>query len=160
MYHEMVANEFEERVYDTYLQEWKAEVDETSTARMYKHVKFYFGFENYLNMYNAAFRVAITRIRLSSHLFHVERGRWGRRRIALEDRVCTQCLTVEDEYHCIIECVRYLEERKGCLPDNLRTKPSMFEFVKYFKCKDNTDFKKMGLLCFKIMKKHKEYLLL
>ena len=55
---------------------------------LYKHVKLDFGFESYLCMYNSSLRVSITRLRLSSHLFLIERGRWGRNRLEYKDRVC------------------------------------------------------------------------
>ena len=150
------VNVFKQRVHDVYLQEWRAEVDETSNLRLYKHVKLDFGFESYLCMYNSSLRVSITRLRLSSHLFLIERGRWGRNRLEYKDRVCTLCKTIEDEFHCLIECPRYIKERKGCLPEILRKRPSMYEFIKYLKCENENYFDKMGLLCFKIMKKHRE----
>ena len=70
------------------------------------------------------------KLRLSSHLFLVERGRWGRNRIEYKDRLCTMCNTIEDEFHCLIECPNYIKERKGCLPEILIRRPSMFEFIK------------------------------
>ena len=75
------VNVFKQRVHDVYLQEWRAEVDETSNLRLYNHVKLDFAFESYLCMYNSSLRVSITRLRLSSHLFLIERGRWGRNRL-------------------------------------------------------------------------------
>ena len=111
-------------------------------------------------MYNMSFRIAITKIRLSSHLFYVERGRWGRKKIEHVNRQCPLCKNIEDGYHCVVECPRYIEERKGCMPEVLRKRPSMNEFVNVFKCSNGDTFKKLGLLCFKIMKKHKEELLI
>ena len=138
----------------------QVEVEGTSTFRLYKHVKLTFGFENYLNMYNMSFRIAITKIRLSSHLFYVERGRWGEKRIKHVNRHCSLCKTVEDEYHCLVECPKYSNERKGCMPEVLKNRPSMHEFVNIFKCNNEEVLKQIGLLCFKVMKKHKEDLLL
>ena len=149
-------NEFKLRVYDVYLQEWRAEVEATSSLKLYQHVKLDFGFESYLCMYNSSFRVSIAKLRLSSHLFLVERGRWGRNRIEYKDRLCTMCNTIEDEFHCLIECPNYIKERKGCLPEILIRRPSMFECVKYLKCDSKNELDKLGLLYFKVMKKHRD----
>ena len=99
---------------------------------------------------------SLCNLAISSHLFLVERGRWGRNRIEYKDILCTMCNTIEDEFHCLIECPNYIKERKGCLPEILIRRPSMFEFIKYLRCDNKNELSKLGLLCFKIMKKHRD----
>ena len=152
--------EFRQRSYDMYLQTWQEEVDMTSNYRMYKHIKQSLQFEGYLWICNKSFRAAITKIRLSSHLFFIERGRWGRTKIDATDRICELCETMEDEYHCLIECPRFVNERKGCLPLNLRNRPSMYSFIQFIQCQEKEMYNKVGLLCFKIMKEYKNKYLL
>ena len=120
-------------------------MNETSSNRLYKHIKENFIFEPYLNLINKAKRIHISKVRLSSHLFLVERGRWGTKKLRLEERKCEKCNVLEDEYHCLIECVRFERERRGLLPPALVNRPSMFEFVKFLKNKDNCS--KLGQLC-------------
>ena len=61
---------FKQRLQDIFLQEWLAQVSETSSARLYKHIiRDKFQFESYLNLCNKSLRIAITKVRLSSHLF-------------------------------------------------------------------------------------------
>ena len=144
-----------QRMYDMYLQEWLGKVNETSDGRLYKHVKEKFEFEQYLNMPNKMFRIAITKVRMSSHIFLIERGRWAN--INREDRKCTECRCIEDEYHVLIECPRYREERKGCLSHALKTRPSMFEFIKYIKCVNEADCNKVGRLCARVQKEYRKY---
>ena len=111
-----------------YVQEWWSEVRETSGNRLYKHVEVNFGYESYLDLCSASIRIALTKLRLSSHVFLVERGRW--KKIALEERVCMLCNVVEDEFHCLIECPRFNKQRMDdCLPLVLKYRPSMFEFI-------------------------------
>ena len=119
-----------------------------------KHVKEKFEFEQYLNMPNKMFRIAITKVRMSSHIFLIERGRWAN--INREDRKCTECRCIEDEYHVLIECPRYREERKGCLSHALKTRPSMFEFIKYIKCVNEADCNKVGRLCARVQKEYRK----
>ena len=64
-------------------------------------------------MDNKLLRVANTKIRLSSHLFYIERGRWGKNKINAIDRKCQLCNTIEDEFHCLVECPRFKEIRKN-----------------------------------------------
>ena len=48
----------------------------------------------------------LTKIRLSSHKFLVERGRWAKPQISYQKRKYTLCgqLDVEDEYHVLLLC--------------------------------------------------------
>ena len=149
---------FKQRLHDMFLQEWNAEVALTSTSRLYKHIKDNFGFESYLNLCKKSHRIAITKIRLSSHLFYIERGRWGVRKVERGERKCIACSVIEDEYHCLLECPRYVNERKYCVPEKLRKRPSMFEFVNFLKSENEQTQRMLGVLCFRVQLKHKTFL--
>ena len=82
---------------------------------------------------------------------------WGNRRLTLPGRKCTLCCVIEDEFHCLIECPRYMNGRRGCVPDRLKRRASMFEFVNFIKCQNVLEFKKLGLLCLNVIKEHKKY---
>ena len=125
---------FKQRTNDVFVQEWSGNVEETSQHRLYKFIKQKFCFETYLNVRNRDLRIHISKLRLSSHLFMIERGRWGNRRLNIENRLCSLCNVLEDEYHCLIECPRFVTERKGLLPMSLKTRPSMFGFINFIRC--------------------------
>ena len=120
---------FRERLQDIYLQTWGEEVGASSEGRLFKHVKGQFGFEPYLDTVQSSLRVAISKIRLSSHIFLIERGRWVNKQ--RNERVCQVCRVIEDEYHCLIECTRFNNERRGLLPSVLKERPNMFEFITF-----------------------------
>ena len=147
---------FKKRLVDVYLDDWTNLVRQTSDGRLYKHIKDTFIFEQYLDMPHKTLRIAITKIRLSSHLFFIERGRWTN--LERRQRTCDVCNVIEDEYHVFIECPRYSIERKKLLPNILKTRPSMNEFVKYVRCDSETEFTRVGRLCLSIQKEHKQYL--
>lgn len=150
---------FRQRIQDIHYQEWSAEVDGTSSNRLFKYIKEDFKFEEYLDsLNNKAHRICLTQVRLSSHAFMSERGRWGRTKVKYEERKCSVCNVVEDEYHCLIECPRFEYERRYCMTDVMgrRESRSMFEFVKWFKSKGDEECKKLSLLCFKIMREYRE----
>ena len=96
----------------------------------------------------------MTRIRLSSHVFMIERARWTIQKPDVSERKCTLCNVVEDEYHCLLECPKFVNERRGCVPDQLRKKPSMLQFLKFLNCIEETEQRKLGLLCFKVQKEY------
>ena len=102
-------------------------------------------------LYGQLSRCSPTQIRLSSHLFFIERGRWNRPKLEANDRKCTVCDIIEDEYHCLIECPRFMK-RKGCLPVRLRHRLSIFKFINMFKCRNKDMYIKLEVLCFKVMK--------
>ena len=150
---------FNQRIHDIYRQNWSAEVMDTSENRLFKHIKQQFCLESYLCLRNKTLRVAITKIRLSSHVFMIERARWNVRMPELKDRVCTYCNVIESEYHVLIECPRFTNERYGCLPQNLISYPNMFNFKRFLSSDDEKLHIMLGSLCFKIIKAYKEELL-
>ena len=102
---------FRTRLQDIYLQTWGEEVRESSGGRLFKHVKLEFGFEPYLNVVSQSLRIHKSKIRLCSHTFFIERGRWMK--IAEIERVCQICGVIEGEFHCLVECPRFNNERRG-----------------------------------------------
>ena len=104
------------------------------------------------------FRLPLTKLRLSSHIFSIERGRWGRNKVPLMERKCILCDVLEDEYHYLVECPMFKECRKACLPEQLRQNASMYEFIKFVKSEKLEDCRMLGLLCMKVMKEHRKYI--
>ena len=150
---------FRQRIHDIYLQDWHAEVSLTSNNRLFKIIKDNFCFEPYLSLNNKAFRTAITRIRLSSHVFMIERARWNRRIPEVKERLCKVCNVVENEFHCLIECPRFTNERKGCIPDNVLSRVrSEEDFYIFLRTENECEIKKLGLLCYRVQKTYKREL--
>ena len=150
----LFLSQFRQRLYDVYKQEWRIQISETSQHRLYMHIKQDFCFESYLSIVNKELRIHISKLRLSSHLFLVERGRWVNRRLNIEDRLCALCNVREDEYHCMVECPRFVKERKNLLPVSLKNRPSMFEFINFIKCNEKNIM--LGQLCLNVMKQYKK----
>ena len=121
-------NVFKVRLTDTFWQENSSNINELSTNRLYRHLDS--GSFTYLYKFQNDFiRIALTKLRLGSHFFMVERGRW--KNLDYVDRICFQCNEIEDEYHILICCSKYEELRKKYLPKYLYNKPSMFKFVEF-----------------------------
>ena len=98
-----------------YKQTWLNSINDSLTnpiLRTYKSFKKDFYFEPYLDLIdNVKMRQTITRFRTSSHALHIESGRHSN--TPLDLRVCGICKTkVEDEFHFLIECPFYNEQRQ------------------------------------------------
>ena len=145
---------FRQRMRDMYLQEWSASVSLTSINRLYVSVKNEFKFENYLNINNRSLRIALSRLRLSSHIFMIERGRWGKNRLHVNDRLCPHCSILEDEYHCIVKCPRFNNERRGCVL--VSSINSHYDFFRLLQSNDMNVHLSLGMLCLKIYKEYKK----
>ena len=152
-------SKFKRRVKDIHLQEWTADVRETSSGRLFQNIKTDFGYEKYLDTLNKSLRIPLTRFRLSSHTLYIERGRWNKpRKIPMNERLCAVCGVIESEYHCLIACPRFVNERRGRLTDGLRERPCMNELVKFFKSKSDNDLRNLGILCMNVTIEYKHYM--
>ena len=145
-----------QRLQDIYLQEWHSNLQSSSDNRLYKYLKENIQFEEYLNISNSFFRISISKFRLSSHLLNVERGRWSK--LELNNRLCSACNCVEDEFHVFLECPRYNKIREHYLPNYLKNKPSMYKLIEYLKCKQVKHHMNIGRYCAMLHKEHKLYI--
>ena len=57
------------------------------------------------------YRIAISRLRASSHVLEIERGRYTRPKTPITERLCPFCNVVEDEQHFLLICKTYDQER-------------------------------------------------
>ena len=85
---------------------------ESSRASFYRVIGT-FKFQPYLEKVTTRkFRVALSKLRMSSHRLMIEAGRWNRpHRTPRGQRICTVCNQLEDEYHFLFECRLYNDER-------------------------------------------------
>ena len=96
-------------VNDKFIAKWDTEIQNTDPGRLefYKSIKNTFGFEDYLEVKNFKFRKNIAKIRCSSHILEIEKGRHNNK--LRHERICTACSLnqVETEEHFLIKCPRY-----------------------------------------------------
>ena len=60
---------------------------------------------------NHKYRHAISKIRCSSHLLQIEKGRHANPKIPIDERLCSSCGIIEDEFHFVIECTLFDDNR-------------------------------------------------
>ena len=92
-----------ERVANSYfVSTWLSDLrsGDTSIARIYQLYKSSFGTECYLTFIsNPKLKVAVFKLRASSHDLEIERGRYVRPKLNVDERLCLSCNVVEDEEH-------------------------------------------------------------
>ena len=130
------------RLIDFFWQSNHPEIELLSKNRLYRHLASYDIF--YLSdLQNNFIRIALTKLRLGSHNLLIERGRWNN--TAFENRKCTLCDEIEDEFHFVVVCIKFHELRIKYLPKSLYTRPSMFKFVNFLNSRNLSDLKKLWL---------------
>ena len=112
------VNEFKRhcrsQVINDFINKWYNElnVDHKPLLRTYCLFKFDFGTESYLyNVKDVRYRSAISKLRASSHILEIERGRYTKPKVPSHLRLCKLCNVVEDEEHFVTECVINASER-------------------------------------------------
>ena len=113
------------------LKSWCWKVERKITDFYYKYKK-QFSFEKYLDNVPKALRMQITRLRLSSHPFPIETGRYSKKKVERNDRKCNICHLNEagDEEHYLRRCANFIlaKTRSNFIADIKEKCPSMANF--------------------------------
>ena len=90
------------------------DIEQNPILRTYNTFKSSFAIEPYLIcVKELKYRVAISRLRSSSHTLAIERRRYERPKPPIEQRVCIACTSsVEDEVHFVTQCVINIDDRR------------------------------------------------
>ena len=92
-----------------YKEYWGNNLVNVDTPRLYfyKSLKNSFGYELYLDMNNFHWRKSISKLRCSSHILQIEKGRHTNQ--PREERICKLCDKgeIETEDHLLLTCSRY-----------------------------------------------------
>ena len=75
-----------------------------------------------------------------------------------DERVCEVCNVIESEYHVLMICPRFINERTERLPECMLTNPSEENFISMLKSKAMNVQLHLGLLCLDVQKQHLNYI--
>ena len=81
--------------------------DQTYNSRYSSMIGFTYCDSLYDNCLIESRRAIITRWRLSNHKLHIETGRYKRPKTPRNERLCNNCIQIEDEDHTIFHCTSY-----------------------------------------------------
>ena len=107
-----------ERLKNSFIMSWMTDLrdgrESSSILKTYRLYKMNFGTECYLkHISKPKFRIALSKLRASSHDLEVERGRYVRPKLDITERLCISCHVIEDEEHFVTDCVNNREMRKS-----------------------------------------------
>ena len=127
-YIEIPFSLIKQRLFDSYYQSWYSDINNSSRLKTYSLIKHEFIFENYLDyITNKRLRIALTRLRTSSHSLAIEEGRYNNTQI--DNRLCKcQMIVIENEYHFMIVCPLYRDIRKKYLNPDYCSWPTLNKF--------------------------------
>ena len=125
-----------QRLTDNFIQNWNSRINESTRALCYKNISS-FSFKAYLDTVTVRkFRVALS---------WVETDRWARPvRKPLNGRLCTFCGVLEDEYHFILECTVYNEERAKFMKKRFWKRPNMIKFIELLTTENKSIMQKLA----------------
>ena len=121
-------SEMKLRLKDNFVQNWQSRLADSSRARFFSLFST-FDHQLYLQQVNIKkFRIALSKLRVSSHRLEIEVGRWSRpNRIPIDERKCRVCDKLEDEFHFLLECQLFTDLRIKYLKRYYWTRPNMLK---------------------------------
>ena len=148
------------RLKDNLMQNWKAHLNESNSASFYRTFSD-FQFQPYLNTVNIKkFRVALTKLRISSHRLEIEAGRWAKpNKTPRQNRKCKYCNSFEDEFHFLFECSLYNHLRPLYFKPYFRLNSNMFKTVQLFQSENDSDIKRLATYVYKAFEIRSDLLL-
>ena len=102
-----------QRIIDTYTQDWHSAINNSGRLMTCCNFKEENKLEKYLYcIQTKRFRIALTKLRLSSHDLAIERGRHVH--VPRNERYCRNCTkqTIENEYHFLLVCPKFASLRR------------------------------------------------
>lgn len=121
------ANAFKQKLKDQYIQIWSSLVDKSSSGTNYRMFKDNFEINSYFSYLSNHQCKLLTAFRTRNHRFPVEIGRWSS--TPLNERVCLLCNTdIGDEFHYIMNCRIFNEQRKKFIKSYYISNPNKIKF--------------------------------
>ena len=107
-----------ERLTTSFIMFWMTDLrngcESSSILKTYSLYRMNFGTECYLkHISKPKFRIALSKLRASSHDLDVERSRYVRPKLDITERLCISCHVIEDGEHFVTDCVNNREMTKS-----------------------------------------------
>lgn len=97
-------------------------------------------------MFPLKFRVALSKLRLSSHQLRIETGRHAPNRIERNQRKCLLCNSpdIEDEYHFVLICPVFDVLRKKYIQRFYFNRPNVYKFIQLMQSNNENVLNNLG----------------
>ena len=120
----------EAKITELYFEKEYGAINDKSKLCNYKKFKTNFSQENYVNIPDVplAWRKLYCSFRLSAHDLEIERGRYSRPYVPVENRICKLCnVTTESDDHFMLNCTEFNEHRETLFTKIDRLDPNFLE---------------------------------
>lgn len=124
-----LKNQVKQILLDQNTQNWHESMQNSSKGQTYSLLKSNIKLENYLLRLNRNEAISMLKFRTANHYFPVETGRWDGTDIRNRNcHLCNNNHEVADEFHYLLKCPFFTEERNKFLSNYYHTNPT---FTKY-----------------------------
>ena len=130
-----------QKLTDVYIQKWISQIKVTSESNCYKIFKTHFGQSKYISTLPRSQCKSLIRFRTRNHKLPVEVGRW--KSVPLNERLCIYCNELGDEFHYLMSCKHFEDERKQCLKSYFYKRPNIIKFEQLLNLQDDKQLKKL-----------------
>ena len=134
---------------DIFIQNWHAEICQTSDTNLYKYFKNTFERNVYFDKLSFFQCKNIIRFLTRNHRLPIETGRWQNKPV--NERKCITCSDIGDEYHYLFVCPIFVNYRLKYIDEHYRTRPCMDKFISLINSNDVLLLKNFSLFCGKII---------
>ena len=151
---------FKQRLRDNFIQNWEERLHASNRADCYKEIAS-FGFQTYLDKLSIRkFRIALTRLRVTSHRLQIEAGRWSKpHSTPRNERLCIFYNKLEDELHLLFECTLYNQLRQELIKPFHTRRCSMHKAVMLMQSSNTKILKNLSVYVYKCFQIRNETLL-
>ena len=140
------------KLQDRYIQEWMAKIlDETTDGDAnYRLIKTHFAYSKYLTILPERLSLKLLAFRTRNHRLPVEVDRWARKSFA--ERKCKHCNEVGDEFHYLLKCDLFTDDRKSLIKQYYYRRPNVIKYNELLNMTDPILLKKLAIFVNKILK--------
>ena len=133
---------FKQKLIDQYFQNWNSLVDKSSTGINYRIFKDNFQINNYFSFLSNRQCKLLTAFRTRNHRLPVEVGRWCS--TPVNERICWLCTKdIGDEYHYIMTCNFFIDQRKKYVKPYYYRNPNTLKFNALMNLNNDVEIKKL-----------------
>jgi hypothetical protein len=139
-----------QKLKDIFIQKWHSEINNYSSSNLYKYIKANFVRSRYIDKLPNYLTQSLISFLTRNHHLPIETGRW--RNIPSNERKCPICNDIGDEYHYMLICPIFKDDRKKYINANIFRRPSMLKFIELIKSENYVVLKNLSIFCSKIIK--------
>ena len=140
---------------DQYIQIWNCDVDTNGKCTIYRIFKTDHSFEPYLTKLTYVDRIYLCRYRGASHNLPVSESRHDK---SMPPIYCEFCDMIDtpDEYHYLLQCKKFAEQRKKYLKSYYYTRPNTLKMYELFNSTNAKILSNLAILCKEIIMSFKK----